>query len=298
MQGLLKRRRSLRIDRSTKGLRFETIGRVFEESRSIQGEKTTDDDAELVEDKATPAWRQFELDVVTTIKNLDPHAEVHHDQRSVGVFSGVERQLDATAGKKVADAQIDLIIECKQYKNKLGIGKIDEFVGKLIDVGCSHGILYATNGVTEPARRRAEASRNPSITLRDLSDIVRVAERSAQTLKDLEGFFNSNAVDFSEIVEEAVFGNCTVENCHFGEVNFQKIDGITAGHCDSCGQFHVQCSCCDEIVEIYSFSSSECFTCGARYGVFSYQGDIDGLEQEGHGVDCDREHNEPSLSRK
>ena len=271
---------------------------MLEESRIIQGEKTTDDDAELVEDKTTPAWRQFELDVVTTLKNIDPHAQVLHDQRTVGVFSGVERQLDATAGKKIADAQIDLIIECKQYKNKLGIGKIDEFVGKLIDVGCSHGILYATNGVTEPARRRAEASRNPRITLRDIGDIVRAADDSAQTLKNLDDFLLSNAVDFSEIVEEAVFGNCTAENCHFGEVNLQEIDGIMAGYCDSCGQFHVQCACCEEIVEIYSFSSSECFTCGAQYEVISYKGDVDGLEQESHGADCDSKHNETSSTRK
>lgn len=58
---------------------------------------TTDEDASVVEDKSTPAWRQFELDVVKTIANLDPAAEVVHNEHIKGHFSGTMRQLDAVA---------------------------------------------------------------------------------------------------------------------------------------------------------------------------------------------------------
>lgn len=252
-------------------------------------EPTTDEDATFVEGKDTPAWRQFELDVVKTIQNLDPGARVLHDQRVEGHYSRTERQLDAVATKSVAGAPVDLVIECKQYKRKLGIGKIDEFVGKLIDVGCSHGILYATSGVTEPARLRATGSISPRITLRDLSDlhtVVAAHKASGITLDDL---LDAHAVDFSPIVEDAVFGNCQAENCWYGEVRLGELDGIQVGRCDSCGQLHVQCGCCDEMSEI-DWSSGVCFVCGAGYSVVSYKGDLDGMVQTSHGPDCDGSH--------
>ena len=45
-----------------------------------------------------------------------------------------------------------VIVECKRYSKKLGIGKVDEFVGKLLDTGGDMGILYAFSGVTPGAR--------------------------------------------------------------------------------------------------------------------------------------------------
>lgn len=255
------------------------------------GEITTDDDASFVEDKSTPAWRQFELDVVRTVQDLDPAAEVLHDQKTMGRLSGVPRQLDAIAKKSIAGARIRVVIECKQYKRKLGIGKIDEFVGKLIDVGAAHGILYATSGVTEPARRRAEAAIQPEITLRDLSDVASLVEHMGESEQDMESLLTSQAANFSELIEDVVLGSCQGEYCWYGEVNLEEIDGILTGACDSCGLLHVRCACCEELVEIYWSSADSCFSCGAKYRVLSYQGDVDGMEQISHGVDCEENHN-------
>lgn len=250
---------------------------------------TTDEDASVVEDKTTPAWRQFELDVVRTIANLDPAAEVVHDESVKGHYSGTKRQLDAVARKSLAGAPVEVVIECKQYKRKLGIGKIDEFVGKLIDIGCAHGILYATSGVTEPARLRAGGSINPRITLRDMSDLPLYTDPSQVPAYALESVLDEHAVDFSDLVEEAVLGNCQANNCRYGSVALGPVDGILVGQCDSCGQLHVMCGCCDEISEM-DWSPGVCFTCGAEYHVISYQGDLDGMEQTSHGPDCSGEH--------
>lgn len=252
---------------------------------------TTDEDVSRVDDRTTPAWRQFELDVVRTIRNLDPGAVVAHDRTSTGIFSGTDRQLDAVATKSVAGADIEVVIECKQYKRKLGIGKIDEFVGKLIDVGCSHGILYATSGVTAPARERALKSRNPKITLRDISDVLNQIEIDGRASEELDEYLESNAVDFSDLIEEAVFGSCQADNCWYGEVALSELDGVDVGRCDSCGQFHLRCGCCDEITEADE-SSPVCLMCGAEYSVTSYKGDIDGIEQVTHGPDCSGSHAE------
>lgn len=252
-------------------------------------EITTDDDASRVNDRTTAAWRQFELDVVKTIRNLDPAARVLHDQKVTGIVSGTERQLDAVATKAVAGADIEMVIECKQYARKLGIGKIDEFVGKLIDAGCSHGILYATSGVTAPARRRAESSRNPKITLRDLSDVTDFTGPTSRSYVEVETFLEANAVDFSGLIEEVVFGNCQADNCWYGEVGFGELNGIDVGRCSSCGQFHIRCKCCDEVTEADE-SHPVCYVCGAEYNVRSHKGDVDGIEQLTHGPDCEGGH--------
>lgn len=182
-----------------------------------------------------------------------------------------------------------MVIECKQYRRKLGIGKIDEFVGKLIDLGCGHGILYATSGVTEPARLRASGSLNPRVTLRDMSDLPLYADPSQISADALENVLDEHAVDFSGLVEEAVLGNCQANNCWYGDVQFGPVDGIFVGQCDSCGQLHVMCNCCDEISEM-DWSSGACFVCGAAYNVISYKDDLDGMEQVSHGPDCNGEH--------
>lgn len=250
---------------------------------------STDDDASVIEDKSTPAWRQFELDVVRTIEELDPAAQVIHDENVIGGISGTMRQLDAVARKSVAGAPVEVVIECKQYKRKLGIGKIDEFVGKLIDVGCGHGILYATNGVTDPAKLRATRSTIPRIMLRDMSDLPQYADPARMSADALESALAEHAVDFSELVEEAVLGNCQSDNCWYGEVSLGDLDGILVGSCDSCGQLHIQCACCDEISHM-DWSSGTCFACGAEYHVVSYKGDLVGMEQVSHGPDCTGDH--------
>ncbi|WP_083879293.1 restriction endonuclease [Leucobacter salsicius] len=232
---------------------------------------TTDEDASFDVDKNTPAWRQFEKDVVLTLRSLDPAAEVVHDQKIPG-SSGEERQLDAVARKAIAGAHVDVVIECKLYNRKLGIGKIDEFVGKLLDVGAGLGILYAAKGVTEPARKRAETALNPRIVLRDISNVVEGLE--------------SQAVDLSELIEDEVLGTCQVDACLFGDVQLFEVDEIEVGHCGSCGTLHLQCGCCGELSDV-EWDRAVCYVCNAEYSILSYQGDLDGIELVTHGPDCE-----------
>lgn len=45
----------------------------------------------------------------------------------------------------------------------LDIGAVDEFVGKLLDLGADRGILYSGSGMTPNAVHRAEAAISPSV---------------------------------------------------------------------------------------------------------------------------------------
>lgn len=42
-------------------------------------------------------------------------------------------------------------VECKRYRRRVAIGDVDQFVGKLIDVGADQGILYSPRVISTPA---------------------------------------------------------------------------------------------------------------------------------------------------
>ena len=72
--------------------------------------------------------------------------------------SSQSREIDVLLTSTVSGHPIRMAIECKNYKERIGVEKIDEFKGKLEDVGIPPqlGIFIAVRGFTRDARRRAE----------------------------------------------------------------------------------------------------------------------------------------------
>lgn len=205
---------------------------------------STDDDVSLVEEpKNRLEWRQYELDVRDTLRVLDPRAKVEHDARVVGSISGTERQIDVLAESTIVGQVHRVVIECKFYTRKLGIGKVDEFVGKLLDIGAESGILYGFSGVTEPARRRAENARNPKVSIRDLHETTRPMREFA-----LEPGLQLAPYSWGDEINHALgFGRCDNPNCYEHEVTLNEWPGgEMAGYCGSCGTFNVLCSECED----------------------------------------------------
>ncbi|MCX4641786.1 restriction endonuclease [Streptomyces sp. NBC_01446] len=108
-------------------------------------------------------WQDFEGEVAELVEGLDSGAFVEQDAHIPGLVSGTLRQLDALVRGQVVGQNITIAIEAKRYKRPVSIGTIDEFVGKLLDVGCDRGVLYAAGGFTEGALSRASNARNPGI---------------------------------------------------------------------------------------------------------------------------------------
>lgn len=231
---------------------------------SPDGERTTDEDVSLVEEpRKRLEWRQYELDVRDTVQALDPRAHVEHDVKIPGEISGSERQIDVLAEKAVVGQRHRVVIECKLYTRKLGIGKVDEFIGKLLDVGAESGILYGFSGVTEPARRRAENARNPRVSVRDLVEAT--APMRAFALQPEPGLAPHSWAD--EINQALGFGRCDNPNCHEDEVTLSVWPGgEMAGYCNSCGTLNVLCSECEDTLSA-EIGENTCFSCGAKYEV-------------------------------
>jgi Restriction endonuclease len=101
--------------------------------------------------------------VAQVLSTLDAHAEVVHNQRVQGELSGGPRQVDVLARGRVVGQPITVAVECKRHQRPMDVGVVDQFVGKLLDIGADRGVLYSYSGFTEGAARRAMSARNPSV---------------------------------------------------------------------------------------------------------------------------------------
>ena len=115
-----------------------------------------------------PQWRAFELSVAEIVARMDLDAVVRHDVTLTGKVSGVARQVDVLVTGSIGGQTMSIAIECEQYTKLLGIGKIDEFSGKLVDLGVDCGVLYSISGATAPAKARAQNAVQPRIVLRPM----------------------------------------------------------------------------------------------------------------------------------
>lgn len=65
------------------------------------------------------------------------------------------RQIDILLRSKVANANLTIIVECRDYSKRLDITHLDSFRSKLIDVNASKGILVSRKGFSKKAISKA-----------------------------------------------------------------------------------------------------------------------------------------------
>ncbi len=210
------------------------------------GEPDSDDDHRLAQ-LTQPQWRLFEKTVAELVKKLDPSADVQRDIKIIGQLSGAKRQIDVLICGVLAGEAIAIAVECKRYASRLGIGAVDEFAGKLLDIDVDRGILLGLNGLTAPAMKRAEGARHPKISIGDL------LTTQEHVKPDLEQLLMK-------------FGDCPNENCVTGDVRWfwwkSDTGRIRAGCCDICGTWALECVECGDIIGFFS-DDADCYSCGA-----------------------------------
>jgi len=210
-----------------------------------------------------PAWKNFEKDVTDFVTALDESALVEHDVKRPGVFSGRKRQIDVLVTGSVGDSKIEVAIECKRNATKrLGIKVVDEFVGKILDVGADRGVLCAFGGFDRGAEARAKGATHPKIELRDLShwDLLR---------------------PWADIADEFMRADCPNTHC-WGEISWGDYSDeygkpVQAGHCESCGSLIGECSVCGEKTSL-EFDEMQCDGCEAQWSVVWSDNKHDGID--------------------
>lgn len=212
-----------------------------------------------------PAWKTFENDVADFVAALDGSAVVERDVRRTGVLSARQRQIDVLVTGTVGDSKIEIAIECKRNTTKtLGIKVVDEFVGKVLDVGADRGVLCAFGGFDAGAKARAKGAKHPKIELRDLSDW------------DLDLH-----APWADIADDFVRADCPNTTC-WGEItwgDYSDEDGkaVKVGTCDSCGSLIGECSVCGERTSL-DFDTVQCDGCEAEWSVMWSGNDHDGID--------------------
>jgi len=239
---------------------------------------TTDDDMSEAPSLTLAQAKRYEQQVGRILAGRSEQANRSENTHLPGKVSGSQRQIDVLfTTRPLPDVEMHIVVECKHYKRRIGVGVIDELIGKVSDVGAVLGILCAANGFSGPARQRAANSVVPKITLMDLTgdeDLV---------------------VNIAAIEEEYVARfDCPGLNCEWGEVSWGQMVSesgatIAVGTCDKCGTLAIKCEDCDE-TEQEGFD----FECSCEYAfstVCDRRGEFDGV------VRTDRSGNEVSFDR-
>jgi hypothetical protein len=81
------------------------------------------------------------------------------------------REIDILILNKLAGIDVKIAIESKNEKKKIGVPKIDSFIGKLIDVGIppQQGIFISASGYTKDALDRAAVAGIKTLSFKDIS---------------------------------------------------------------------------------------------------------------------------------
>ena len=108
-------------------------------------------------------WERFERQVHQLLAALDESAVVQHNQKVPGRLSMTQRQIDVWVRGHVVGLEITVAVECKRHNRVIDVGVLDQFVGKLLDIGADRGIIYSYSGFTDAAVMRAIGASNPSI---------------------------------------------------------------------------------------------------------------------------------------
>ena len=98
---------------------------------------------------------ELELLVQRIQQQLAPDAEVLHDVKMVGRRTGQKRQIDVLVHERVGQYDINIIIDCKDYKKPVDVKGVEEFAGLLDDVGAQKGVLVCPVGFSDTAKTRA-----------------------------------------------------------------------------------------------------------------------------------------------
>jgi hypothetical protein len=98
--------------------------------------------------------KEYEKIVAAIHKQFAGNASISEDQEVIGK-SGRPRQIDVAIHSAILGYSVFIVVECKDYKRRVDVGKIDELIGKIEDVGADKGVLVSDSGFTEGAIQRA-----------------------------------------------------------------------------------------------------------------------------------------------
>jgi hypothetical protein len=96
-----------------------------------------------------PEWREFERLVAAVQRALDPKASITWDDQ-IPDSRGV-RQVDVHLESRVGTAAVRVLIECRRYEKKVGVGQVEAWATKSRTLGAHKAMMVTSSGYTSGA---------------------------------------------------------------------------------------------------------------------------------------------------
>lgn len=100
-------------------------------------------------------WKKYEQEIFEAIKMAYPDATIRFNQKIIGRYSKVKRQIDILIEGRIAGKNFRLIIDGKKYSQKIDVKDVESFLGMAEDVEAVQGILITSKGYSQAAINRA-----------------------------------------------------------------------------------------------------------------------------------------------
>lgn len=170
------------VERTTDGkllgdmdsLFFELEARGYNPQEAVHAITTLQDRLGLNDDLdraagRDPKWRKFEKVIAGIYKFAEMGASVVLDDHITGKITKRTRQIDVSVRFKHGFSDYLLIVECKNYKNKVPVKDVEALQTKKQDVGADRAVMVTTVGYQAGA---LETARAYNIELRTLAEEV------------------------------------------------------------------------------------------------------------------------------
>lgn len=112
--------------------------------------------------------------------------------------NGIERQFDIYWEYTLADITYKTVIECKDYKSKISIDKIDSFIGKISDIPGLKGLFASRNGYQSGAQTKAQQHNIELLIIRNQNESDWIDSDGNPLLQKIH--FNATAISPAMII--------------------------------------------------------------------------------------------------
>lgn len=169
-------------------------------------------------------WELYEQQIYEKFKNSYSDCEFTKNDKIVGQYSKVQRQIDVAVRGTLAGYPQLLVIECKYFNKHVDVKVVDSFIGFLEDVNANHGVIITNNGFSEAAQNRAKGKK---INL-DVVDFNHFDdyefEPDVTCCHDCDPEYSSNFIYWDE--------------------NYSNHEEFRLSYCNYCSQAHIRCTNC------------------------------------------------------
>ncbi|RNC84435.1 MAG: hypothetical protein ED557_05485 [Balneola sp.] len=100
-------------------------------------------------------WKEYEKEIFEYFKETYPETTISFDQKILGKFSKVPRQIDILIEGEIAGYELKIVVDCKNFSEKIDVKKIESFCSMVEDVEAHQGVIITQKGYSKAAINRA-----------------------------------------------------------------------------------------------------------------------------------------------